>query len=205
MLNSSSLKPVTPKKYPKMYNWCIFPAEHDTGFNFPLIGTRKGGKFKEPENRKTVVNKTLVGLGASTRRQNLFFFNTLQNGNWCTRYFSTLFFSTSSFVIFPQYSAFSGFALHGNLVLSSDLVSSSNFTSIIVMRKFLNFFSFLYNRGNTRFWFNKNVCEIWVKSKRVGFRDLSLDVEWFQHVFIKKINKKDERKIHSVGQDHSRS
>ena len=40
------------------------------------------------------------------------------------------------------------FPLHGNQILSSDLDSSSNFTSIIVVRIF--FFSLLYKRENTR-------------------------------------------------------
>ena len=68
--------------------------------------------------------------------------------SWCSfklvhyRYFSTSFFSTSNFMIFQQFSAFSGFPLHGNLILSSDLDFSSNFTSIIVRGAliFLNFF-----------------------------------------------------------------
>ena len=34
-------------------------------------------------------------------------------------------------MIFRKFSAFSGFSLHGNPILSSDLVLSSNFTSII--------------------------------------------------------------------------
>ena len=48
-------------------------------------------------------------------------------------------------MIFRQFSAFSGFSLHGNPILqlmSLDLDSSSNFTSIIVVRIFFFFISF---------------------------------------------------------------
>ena len=68
------------------------------------------------------------------------FFDALSNGYWYTRYFFTSFFSKSNFMIFRQFSAFSGFSLNGNPILTSDLDSSSNFISIIVVRIFFLFF-----------------------------------------------------------------
>ena len=81
-------------------------------------------------------------MGTSTRRQKLPF-DALSNGHWYTRYFSTSFISTSNFMIFPHFSAFSGFPLHGNIILSSDLDYSSSFTSITVVRRFFYIFSHL--------------------------------------------------------------
>ena len=52
------------------------------------------------------------------------------------------FFLQTNFIIFPQFSAISIFLLYGNPILSWDLVSSSNFTSIIVVRIF--FFIFFH-------------------------------------------------------------
>ena len=61
MLNSSYQKPVTEN----IQKYII-----DVFFS--------GGKFKKPENRKTVIDKTLEGLGTSTRRQKFFFFMLFQ-------------------------------------------------------------------------------------------------------------------------------
>ena len=47
-------------------------------------------------------------------------------------------------------STFPGFSLPGNPILTSDLDSSSNFTSIIMVNIFFLFFPLLYNRENTR-------------------------------------------------------
>ena len=68
-------------------------------------------------------------------------FDALSNGYLCTRDFSTSFFSTSNFTISRQFYAFSGFSSHDNPVLSSDFDSSLNFTSIIVVHIFFEFFS----------------------------------------------------------------
>ena len=54
MLDSSSLKHVTPKKYSKIYNLYVnkkfFVAEHDPGVSLPLIVQEKTGKSKNPYN-----------------------------------------------------------------------------------------------------------------------------------------------------------
>ena len=101
---------------------------------------KKRREIQKTEYRNTVITRTLAGLGTSFQAPKVAFFDALSNGYWCTRYFFTSFFSTSNFMIFRQFSEFSGFSLHGNPILISDLDSSSNFTSIIVVRIFLYVF-----------------------------------------------------------------
>ena len=89
---------------------------------------KKTGKYKN----QAVITKTLAGLGTSTRHQKLPFLTLFQKVISAPGIFS---------FVYRQFYDFSiVFLLHGNLILSSDLDSSSNFTSIIVVRIFLQIF-----------------------------------------------------------------
>ena len=97
---------------------------------------KKMREIEKTGNGKTVITRTLAGLRTSTRCQKLPFLMLFQMVFGALGIFSHLFSSKNNFMIFPQFSAFSGFSLHGNPILSSDLVSTSNFISITVVRIF---------------------------------------------------------------------
>ena len=92
--------------------------------------------LESPRHSGIIITRTLAGLRTSIKRQKLPFSMFFQMVIGALGIFSHRFFSTSNFMIFPSFAAFSGFPLHGNPILTSDLDSSSNFTSIIVVRIF---------------------------------------------------------------------
>ena len=83
------------------------------------------------------------------------FFDALTNGYWCTRSFSTSFFSTSNFMIFRLFSAFSSFSLRGNSELGSrflvefhiDYYSGAHIFSRIFFEAVASIVSFYTQKG----------------------------------------------------------
>ena len=88
-LGNNGQSTVSPKKYPKICNPCIFPAEHDTGVSLPLFNARGFGDIYHPPK--------------------VAFFDALSNGYCYIRYFSTSFFLQAilwfshSFLHFPSF------------------------------------------------------------------------------------------------------